>query len=156
MMSSLFDKLNLRPQERRLVVIVGIVVFVVLNFWLVFPMFGEYGRNQNRIDAARIKLKTYQDEIGKKPVYEKELRELEKSGAPVPSEEAGLRLSQEVSSQAALSGVSITSMTQMQRNQQGPAGKTNAFFDEAAVTVNLNSGEKELVEFLWRLADRDT
>ncbi|HXJ61983.1 MAG TPA: hypothetical protein VNU68_35545 [Verrucomicrobiae bacterium] len=154
-MSSLFDKLNLRPQERRLVVIVGIVVFVALNFWLVIPMFGEYGRNGQRILDVKKRLKTYQDEISKKNTYEKELRQLETSGVYIPTEEAGLRMSQEISSQAALSGVTITSMTQMQRNVQ-TGGKTNAFFDEAAVTVNVNSGEKELVEFLWHLADKET
>jgi hypothetical protein len=155
-MRSLFDKLDLRPQERRLVVIVGIVVFVVLNFWLVFPMFGDYGRNEQRIKDFRSTLKKYQDEINKKPGYEKELKELETRGGYVPTEEAGLRLSTEVSSQAALSGVTITSMTTMSRNSGTAAGKTNAFFDEAAVTVNVNSGEKEFIDFLWRLADKET
>jgi hypothetical protein len=153
-MSSLFDKLNLRPQERRLVVIVGIVVFVALNFWLVLPMFGEYGKNQQRIFDKQTELKKYQAEISKLKSYEKERDQLETSGVYIPNEEAGLRMSQEISSQAALSGVTINSMTQMMR--QGTGGKTNAFFDEAAVTVNVNSGEKELVEFLWRLADKET
>ena len=40
-MKSLFDKLDLRPGERRLVVGVGIVVFIVLNLLFVFPNFGE-------------------------------------------------------------------------------------------------------------------
>src|SRR5262245_42252261 len=140
-MSSLFDKLNLRPQERRLVVVVGIVVFVVLNFWLVIPMFGEYGRNEQRIKDVRAKLKTYQEEISKKAAYEKERLDLESQGSFVPTEEAALRMTEEIRSQEALTGVKINSMTQMQR-QGGPTGKTNAFFDEAAVTVNIvNSGE---------------
>ena len=153
-MSTLFDKLNLRPQERRLVVIVGIVVFVVLNFWLVIPMFGDYGRYEQRIKDAQGKLKSYQDEISKKGSYNTELKTLESQGGFVPTEEAGLRLSTEVSSQAALSGVTITSITQLQRQQSG--GKTNTFFDEAAVTINFNTTEKELVDFLWRLADKET
>src|SRR5436190_21038224 len=153
-MSTLFDKLNLRPQERRLVVIVGIVVFVVLNLWLVIPMFGDYGRYEQRIQDAQAKLKSYQDEISKKAFYDVERKNLEQQGNFVPTEEAGLRLSTEVSSQAALSGVTITSITQLQRNQSG--GKTNTFFDEAAVTVNFNTTEQELVDFLWRLADKET
>src|SRR5437879_4010008 len=103
-MSSLFDKLNLRPQERRLVVIVAIVVFVVLNFWLVIPMFGEYGKYERRTLDANATLKKYQDEINKRSTYERELRELESQGPLVPTEEAGLRLAQEVNSQALLSG----------------------------------------------------
>ncbi len=152
-MSSVFDKLNLRPQERRLVVIVGIVVFIVLNVWLVIPMFGEYGKYERRIVDATANLRKYQDEIGRRSRYEKELRELESQGPLVPTEEAGLRLSQEVNSQAALSGVTINSITPLQR--QGSGGKTNAFFEEAAVTINIKSGEKELIDFLFRLADKD-
>lgn len=153
-MSTLFDKLNLRPQERRLVVIVGIVVFAVVNFWLVIPMFGDYGRYDQRIKDARAKLKTFQEEIDRKGTYQKQLRELETQGGYVPTEEAGLRLSTEVSSQAALSGVTITSITSLQRQASG--GKTNVFFDEAAVTINFNTAEKELLDFLWRLADKET
>lgn len=152
-MNSLFDKLNLRPQERRLVVIVAIVVFVVLNFWLVFPMFGEYGKTEQRIKDSSAKHKSYQDEISKRPAYQKELDDLKTQGGYVPTEEAGLRLAQEINSQAALSGVTITSMTPLQR--QASSGKTNAFFEEATVTVNINSDETNLVDFLYRLADKD-
>ena len=152
-MSSLFDKLNLAPAERRLVVIVGIVVFIVLNIWLVIPEFGEWAKNDQRIKDAATKLKGYQDEIARKAAYDKELKELEKQGGYVPTEEAALRLSQEVNSQAALSGVTITSISQLQR--QTTSGKTNAFFEETSVTVNINTSEKELIDFLYRLADKD-
>jgi Tfp pilus assembly protein PilO len=152
-MTSFFDKLNLTPAERRLVIIVGIVVFVVLNFWLVFPMFGEYGKYDQRIHDANATLKKYQDEINKRSTYTNQLAQLENSGVYVPSEEAALRLSQEVNSQATLSGVTFSSITPMQR--QGSGGKTNAFFEEAAVTITVNTGEKELVDFLYRLADKD-
>lgn len=152
-MSSVFDKLNLAPAERRLVVIVGIVVFVVLNFWLVIPEFGEWAKNEQRTKDARSKLQNYKTEIGKKPAYEKELKELESQGGYVPTEEAALRLSQEINSQAALSGVTITQIQPLIR--QGSGGKTNAFFEEASVTVNINTSEKELLDFLFRLADKD-
>jgi hypothetical protein len=152
-MTSVFDKLNLNAQERRLVVITGIVVFAMLNWFFVFPEFGEYGKNLNRIDAARLQLKRYQDEIAKRPDYEKQMRELKTQGGQVATEEAALRLSQEINSQAALSGVTITGITPLQR--QGVGGKTNAFFEEAAVTVNINTGEKELIDFLYRLADKE-
>jgi len=152
-MNKLFDKLNLRPQERRLVVIVAIVVFVVLNFWLVIPMFGEYGKYEQRIRDARKKLNDYQQEINKRSGYDKELNTLKSQGGFVPTEEAALRLTQEINSQAALSGVTITSITPLQRGPSG--GKTNAFFDEAAVTVGINSDETNLVDFLYRLADKE-
>jgi hypothetical protein len=152
-MTSLFDKLNLNAQERRLVVITGIVVFGLLNWFFVFPEFGEYGKYEQRNKDAAEKLKSYQDEIGRRTRYEKEMKELKLQGSQVPTEEAALRLSQEIRSQEVLSGVTITSMTPLQR--QASSGKTNAFFEEAAVTVSINTGEKELIDFLYRLADKD-
>jgi hypothetical protein len=152
-MTNLFDKLNLNAQERRLVVITGIVVFALLNWFFVFPEFGEYSKYEQRIKDASAKLKSYQDEIARRAGYDKELKELKSQGGVVPTEEAGLRISQEVNSQAALSGVTITSITPLSR--QSSSGKTNAFFEEAAVTVNFNTGEKELIDFLYRLADKE-
>jgi len=152
-MTSFFDKLNLAPAERRLVVIVAIVIFVVLNFWLVIPQFGDWAKNDQRAKDARVKLQSYKTEIAKESAYKKELNELESQGGSVATEEAALRLSQEVNSQAALSGVTITAITPLQ--QQGTGGKTNAFFQETAVTVNINTSEKELIEFLYRLADKE-
>ena len=152
-MSSAFDKLNLSPAERRLVVITGIVLFVLLNYFFIWPEFGEWPKNEQRIKDASAKLSTFKDEIARKAAYEKELKELEQQGGYVPTEEAALRLSQEVNSQAALSGVTLTSISPLQRT--GSTGKTNAFFEEASVTVSINTSEKELLDFLFRLADKD-
>jgi hypothetical protein len=112
------------------------------------------GRYEQRTRDARKKLNDYQSEIGRKVGYVKEQKELELQGTYIPTEAAGLRLSDEVQSQANLSGVFISVINSLLR--QPSSGKTNAFFDEAAVTVNFRSGEKELVDFLWRLADKDT
>jgi Tfp pilus assembly protein PilO len=153
-MNKLFDRLNLRPQERRLVVIVAIVVFVVINFWLVIPMFGEFGKNQQRMNDAQKNVDRYQAEISKKQLYQKQLNDLQAQGSSIPSEEAALRLYQEVNSQANLTGLGYTSISQVQRGG-GSGGKTNAFFDETSVTVSVRTGEKELIDFLNRLTDKD-
>ena len=107
-MTSLLDKLNLRPQERRLVVIVAIVVFVVINLWLVRPIFGEWGRTQQRTKDATIKLNRYKEGIRRAPFYTNELKRLQEAGGVVGSEEQALRFQQEVASQAALSGVVVS------------------------------------------------
>ena len=90
-MNSFFDKLNLRPQERRLVVIAGIVVFLMINYWLVIPMFGDFGKYQQRTIDAEKTVAKYQAEIKKQAGYQKELTELQGQGVFVPSEEAALR-----------------------------------------------------------------
>ena len=64
-MSSVLDKLNLRPQERRLVVIVSVIVFIALNLGLVFPRFGEVGKTQQRAADAQKKLQQYREEIAR-------------------------------------------------------------------------------------------
>lgn len=152
-MNKIFDRLNLRPQERRLVVIVAIVVFVVINFWLVIPMFGEFGKNQQRMTDAQKNVDRYQAEIAKKQSYQKQLNDLQAQGSSIPSEDAALRLYQEVNSQANLTGLGYTSISQATRG--GGGGKTNAFFDETSVTVSVRTGEKELIDFLNRLTDKD-
>ncbi|MFM1768868.1 MAG: hypothetical protein RJA22_1397 [Verrucomicrobiota bacterium] len=151
-MNSLFDKYGLTPQERRLVVGVGIAVFVVLNLWLIIPKFGEFGRLQQKMsDIQRLQLDKYKAEIANKPTYEAKIRDLLKTGgSDVPTEEAALRIFDEVNAQAALTGVNLTSITPVNRS----GGKTNAFFEEASVNVQYNCGEKELVDFLYRIADR--
>jgi len=40
-MNTFLDKLNLRPQERRLVVMGSAALFIVLQFWLVWPHFND-------------------------------------------------------------------------------------------------------------------
>ena len=45
-MKNPFDQLNLRPQERRVLVIVGLIIFVVLNILFVRPLFGELARRK--------------------------------------------------------------------------------------------------------------
>ena len=49
-MTSFFDKLNLRPGEPRLLVLVGLAGFVVLNVIFVWPRFGELG---DQLEARR-------------------------------------------------------------------------------------------------------
>ena len=153
MKKSFFDRWGLSPQERRLVVIVGIVVFIVLNFWLIIPKFGEFGRLQTETEKIQTQqLEKYKAEIANRPVYEAKIRELMKtSGGDVPSEEAALRIYDEVNAQAALAGVNLTSISPVNRG----GGKTNAFFEEASVSIQYNTGEKELIDFLYRIADRD-
>lgn len=152
-MTSLFDKWGLSPQERRLVVGVGIAVFVVLNFALIIPKFGEFGRLQQKIkDIQTLQLDKYKAEIANKPVYEAKIRDLLKNqGSDVPSEEAALRIFDEVNAQAALAGVNLTSISPVNR---AGSGKTNLFFEEASVAVQYNSAEKELIDFLYNIADR--
>ena len=149
-MKEFFNKLT--PAERRLVVAVGIGVFVVINIWFIIPMFGEYGRLEKKRQDTQTLAEKYEAENKKRALYDREILALSKQGSEIATEEAALRLAQEVNSQAALSGVTANSITPVSARS---SGKTNAFFEEASVGVNFISGEKELIDFLYRLADKD-
>ena len=62
-MTSYLDRLNLRPFEKRLVVGVGAVLFVVLNAWFVVPHFSDLGDARRRRAEALKKLERWQTEI---------------------------------------------------------------------------------------------
>ena len=147
-MKSMFDKLNLRPQERRLVVIVAIVVFAVVNFWFVIPHFGDLGRVQHQKDQAEKTLKKFRDELNKKQQYERELKRLEAVGAYLPSEEQALELQREVYQQAQQSGVMVV---RSDASRGASQQRTNSFFEDQTLVIVVNAGEKELVDFLWGL-----
>jgi Tfp pilus assembly protein PilO len=145
---SALDKLNLRPGERRLLVLVALVAFIVLNMFMVWPKFGELGKEQQRLADARAQLQKFQDGAAKAPIYEKRLRELEDAGSSVVSAEQALALQASVQSQAAQSGVAILSYVSAQ-----PSGtsRTSEFFSEQGLRVTANSGDKELIDFLFKL-----
>jgi len=153
-MNGLLDKLNLTPTERRLVVIIGLVVFVVLNIWLVIPEFGKVAFWQNKRTGALKDLQKFNDELRKKPEYERKLRELESQGAYVGSEEQALALQRDVNNQAILSAVQVNRFDSAPRSS---TGRTNAFFDEQTLIITIaNTGEKELVDFLYNLGVRSS
>jgi hypothetical protein len=148
-MNSLFDRLNLRPNERRLVIIVTIVVFILLNAFFVWPHFSDWGKLQKRKREATALLKAYQTEIGSMPRYQKQLAELQQAGAAVASEEQASKFSTTVQNQAILSGVQL--LRSEFGGRQVSMGKTNQFFDEQRGTISISTEEKPLVDFLYNL-----
>jgi hypothetical protein len=152
-MTSLFDKWNLRPGERRLVVVVAVVVFIVANLVFVLPKFGDWGRNERRIKEASDKLKTFRDEISLVDSNTQRLKILASQGGYVASEERDLAMQRDVTSQA------ISDQVQLTRTDSSRApvsGRTNSFFEEQALVVSFNASETNLVNFLYNLGMRSS
>ena len=105
-MKKQFD--NLRPFEKRVVVGVAALFFVVMNFWFVFPHFSDWGNLQSRMATAQAKLVKYQTVIDKKDAYEKMVRTFQGAGLEVPREDQGNQFSRAVLLQAGQSGVAVT------------------------------------------------
>lgn len=143
-MKSTFDKLNLRPMERRIVVGLGIVLFLVVQFIYVWPHFGEVAKMDQRREVAQQKLKTYTEEIAQTNKFAKELTKLEGEGLSVPPEDQSTELTRTIVSQSGRSRVAIQSTSR-------PNTRTNEFFLEQAVQITATATEGDLIDFLYDL-----
>jgi hypothetical protein len=154
-MTPFLDKLNLRPQERRLVVLAGAVIFAVLNLWFVWPHFSDYARIKREIERAHATLERYQSELARVAEYNRRLEELEGQGAAgvLPEEQATLLITR-IQMQAERSGLKLQRLTPAARTARG--GSTIEFFEEQSLTLTLNpTGPEELIDFLVSLATGD-
>jgi type II secretory pathway component PulM len=143
-MKSAFDRLNLRPFERRLVVGVGTVVFVVLNLVFVWPYFSERGKAIEDLEGARRKLARYEQEVAEMSKTQIKLRSLESAGDPVPEEDQGTDFLSTIQRQASQIGLSISTPQRM-------TTRTNQFFIERNQGVSFLAQEPQLLDFLFNL-----
>ncbi len=136
---------QLRPFEKRVVVGVAVLVFIVVNFWFVFPYFSSWGRVHRRNDEALAKLKKYETEIQQEERYRREIAKLQGEDQVVPPEDQALHFASTVQSQAIRAGVNITSTGRL-------TTRTNdQFFVEQSEILNVQSREQQLVNFLYNL-----
>ena len=144
---SLFDKLNLRPNERRILVVVGFLIFVVLNWTFVRPLFGQWDKAQKDLEAARETQKKYQAEIAKAPSYKAMEEELRNEGNEVLSEQ--LQLQRIVVEQyAAAAGIIPT----IRPTPLNASSNTNQFFENQVLVVDFTAFSTNFVEWLVGLA----
>jgi len=135
---------NLRPLEKRLVVGVGSVLFILLNWWFVIPHFSDLSDIDRRARKARATLDLFNAEFAKTNTYTREIARLQGEGLSVPQEEQMFNFSSAVNVQAAQSGVAISSSGKIQSD-------TNQFFVELSQNVTVVSKEQNLVDFLYNL-----
>ncbi|MBM3839231.1 MAG: hypothetical protein FJ398_14940 [Verrucomicrobia bacterium] len=152
-MSSFLGKLNLRPNERRLLVFVATVVFIVLNIWLVWPRFKDWKLVKAGYEQALTEMRRYQKEIDQAPRYETKLRDLESLGSNVIPEEQELDLVRTVQNQTRQSGVFVS---QQDARPKTSSTKTNQFFEEQTLSMGIESRNEELVNFLVSLASTNS
>ena len=143
-MSSAFDRLNLRPFERRLVVGVGTVVFIVLNLVFVWPYFSERGKALEDLEGARRKLARFEQEVAQMPQTQAKMKELESAGESVPEEDQGTDFLSAIQRQASQIGLSISTPQRM-------TTRTNQFFIERNQGITFVAEERQLLDFLYSL-----
>jgi hypothetical protein len=143
-MTSYLDKLNLRPFEKRLVVGVAAILFVVFNAWFVFPHFSDLSDTRAHRAEALKKLEKWQAECAQSTKYKTAIAGIIGQSKDVPPEDQQYQFSSAIQMQQAQSGVNITSFGR-------PSTSTNDFFVKLTQTIGVQSGEPQLVDFLYNL-----
>jgi len=154
-MTEFLDRLNLPPTERRLLLVGFVVAVVLLNYFAVWPYFNEWPKVNRQIEEEKRKEVKFMAEIGQRSKYERRLEDLKLKGVPglLDAERVPL-MQQTIYAQGGLSGVTITRVSVPPPVRS--LGATNQFFDERLVTVDVNGGEPELVDFLYQLGSGDS
>jgi len=145
---SIFEKLNLSSGERRLVMIV-IVVLMLALVWMVWGMIPDPGATRNEIAKAQTQLNSFTNEISQITDYEKEIRKLEGMGSAVVPIEQEVNMRRAINNLTAANGVKVTRTGRM-------TTKTNDFFLEKSMRIDFSSRESDIVKFLWKLGGSDS
>jgi len=136
---------QLRPLERRLAVGGFVALIVVLNWWLVWPHFSDWGRLKDRLKTANDKLKLYQAAVAQIPDYQAKVKAFESQGEFVAPDDQAINFTRAIQSQSAASSVNII-------NTSRQLTRTNdAFFVEQIQNINVTATDDQLVDFLYKL-----
>ena len=135
---------QLKPQERRWVIIIGVVVFVVLNYFMVFPRFKEWKLNAARIQDAQKRMSQYTSEINRMASYQKILNNFDPADTGVLPEDQAYNFEAFFRDRARDCGVQIQSV-----NPRKP--ETNDFFVKRQTAIEVVSKEVNLLHFLFSL-----
>lgn len=132
-MTGFIDRLQLRPQERRIVVAGAIVLFLLLNLWFVWPHFGSLSQHQSKRLANEKTLQQYQQETGRTNDYLARLTELEKEGSGILDADSANTVQRALTALGQANGmalpfnpVPLTART-----------RTNEYFEQITFSANL-------------------
>lgn len=152
-MITILDRLNLRPQERRFVVVVVAVFFLVINFLVIWPHYGDWGKAQDALDKSRRTLATYQRETDSKKIaeYQAKLKELEGEGTTVSPMDQAFELPKAIQKYALLTGVNV-----IDSHPGNVMASTNLYFAERAHNITVVAEEKQLLDFLLSIGSSNS
>ena len=144
---SIFDKLNLSSVERRLVMIV-LVVLMSAFAWMVWRMIPDPGATRDKIYKAENKLEGFTNEIYQATnSYISEIRKLEGMGSAVVPIEQEVNMIRAIDTLMMDNGVRESSNGKM-------TTETKEFFLERSVPIQFSSKESDIVKILSELGKR--
>jgi len=147
-MTTFMDRWDLRPQERRLVVVFAGVLFVLVNLWFVWPRFKDWKMVKDKISRAETTLRRYTNEIARLPDYKKRLSVLETEGSTVLPSAQSVDMVRTVQNLARDNRVRVDFPGQPTKST---GSNTNSFFEELSLRIRVVTGEASLVDFLYEL-----
>lgn len=143
-MKAFFARLN--PTERRFVVGVAVVFFLVINIVWVWPHFGDWSETKGRMGSAGDELDLFEKGTNSIPDLQKKIAKFQGQGQVVPSSDMAVQFVRLIQNQTALFGIIPENM-----NSQRQPSATNSFYIDQAETMTLQTTEKQLVDFLYSL-----
>lgn len=151
-MNGFLEQLNLTAQERRIVVVIAVVVFVVLNWLLVWLHFGDLAKVRKQLDDTRHTMQKWNKEISNDVEsvngYKKVLKNLERQqGGGIVNQQ--VQLQRTISDQAIKTGVNIGET----RAVTSAHPDTNEFYVEQSVRISFDCQEAQLVSFLYTVGN---
>jgi len=135
---------HLRPMERRMAVGVLVIVILVLNAWLIWPHFSDWGNLRRRRDGARQKLELYRTTVAQMTNYEGQVKSMEGQGEFVAPEDQAINFMRAIQSQSSACGINGV-------NYSRSTMHTNEFFVEQVQNITLTATDGQLVDFLYKL-----
>ena len=136
---------QLRPNERRLVVGVLVVVVLVLNAVFIWPHYSDWGNLSGRLEEAKRKLKLYQTAVDQTATYEAQVKKFASQGESVAPDDQAINFTRSIQSQSIASGV------QLQNTSRQITRTNDAFFVEQVQNISVLATEEQLVNFLYNL-----
>jgi hypothetical protein len=127
---------------------VAVAFFVVINAVWVLPHFGDWSTTRAAMNDARRKEEMFTDGISHKNEIERVIAKYQNQNQVVPPEDQAVQFYKTIVNQSQASGVGIL-------NTGGGARQSlntnNPYFVEQNQTIQTQSGEKQLVDFLYSI-----
>lgn len=139
---------RLNPMERRFVVGVAVAFFIVINAVWVLPLFGKWSDTRKAMDDARGRVFKFEDGISHKAEVERAIAKYQDQNQVVPPEEQAVQFFRTIVNQSTASGVNMLGTGGGARQS---LNTNNPYFVEQSQTIQTQSGEKQLVDFLYNI-----
>jgi hypothetical protein len=157
-MSAFVDSLNLRPQEKRLIVVVGVVAFVVLDLLFVQPHFSDYARMKYQLAQTLSSNQTFAAKIAldnnPNTGYKRQLEQLRKGNGDTTGAAftGAIQLQTTVARKAQEAKVNVSEYTPVSVAHLG-TNVASQFFESQSIRISVEGREEDLVNFLYNVGN---